>query len=657
VASRSRKAGRWGAIAALLVLALAQAAGAAVTHSDADGTTLLDGRKVFPIVLAKGPEPGSTAPSGADALDEVVAAGASFLKVGPATTVWSQADIDDALANDRAAAARGIHTWINLATLSRATPGSTQDTLLHTVVAALKGDASAGAIGMWKGADEPWWSGIPASSLQFAYCLATSRGGAGWCAGESPIDSDHLWVTIQAPRGTAADLAPYSAVTDIHGVDHYPVTLSNADPDLHGVGRWTATVATATPNEAVWTTLQVCASGSYNASTGQFVLPTRQQERYMIYDAILNGARNLAFYGGNIPGCWSAGDAARGWNWTFWDGVLKPLIQEINASSPIAPALVNPGSSRALTSSDSSMQVMLREGASSDDLWVIAARSGSGSQAVTISGLPSTVTGGSVYTEGRSVPVANGSFTDTFGRWDVHVYHFTPAAPPPAPRPTVTSFAPTSGPVGTAVTITGSGLAGASAVTFAGTPATYTVATDTQLTATVPAGAVTGPIAVTAPGGTVTTSSSFTVTQPVSEPPPSPPPSSSTTTTAPASTTSAPAPGPAAVPPAAPRPALVRLVATGTSTVPAAAVAGRSFTIRLRVATSAGAAVRAGRVACVASVGKTRLRTAASGWRNGLAFCSWKLPKSARGKTLRAVVRVNSRGATLTRTFSRRIGR
>jgi hypothetical protein len=59
------------AVAATLVLA--DAAGEA-TRLDRHGTVVLDGRKVFPIVLAKGPP--------ASGLAEVRAAGVSFLKVG-----------------------------------------------------------------------------------------------------------------------------------------------------------------------------------------------------------------------------------------------------------------------------------------------------------------------------------------------------------------------------------------------------------------------------------------------------------------------------------------------------------------------------------------------------------------------------------------------
>jgi IPT/TIG domain-containing protein len=74
------------------------------------------------------------------------------------------------------------------------------------------------------------------------------------------------------------------------------------------------------------------------------------------------------------------------------------------------------------------------------------------------------------------------------------------------------TFSPTSGPVGTTVTITGTNLTGATSVKFNGVAATFTVNSATQITATVPAGATTGKIEVVAPSGTVTSTTDFTVT-------------------------------------------------------------------------------------------------------------------------------------------------
>jgi len=80
-----------------------------------------------------------------------------------------------------------------------------------------------------------------------------------------------------------------------------------------------------------------------------------------------------------------------------------------------------------------------------------------------------------------------------------------------ASAPTITGFTPTSGPVGTSVTISGTNFTGATAVAFNGVSASFTVTSATTIQATVPTGATTGPLSVTTPGGTGTSANVFTV--------------------------------------------------------------------------------------------------------------------------------------------------
>ncbi len=81
-----------------------------------------------------------------------------------------------------------------------------------------------------------------------------------------------------------------------------------------------------------------------------------------------------------------------------------------------------------------------------------------------------------------------------------------------AAAPTITSFTPTSGPVGTSVVITGTNLTGTSAVRFNGLSATFSAVTATSVTAVVPTGATTGKVSLTTPGGIATSTADFTVT-------------------------------------------------------------------------------------------------------------------------------------------------
>ncbi|HTP66935.1 MAG TPA: IPT/TIG domain-containing protein [Geobacteraceae bacterium] len=89
---------------------------------------------------------------------------------------------------------------------------------------------------------------------------------------------------------------------------------------------------------------------------------------------------------------------------------------------------------------------------------------------------------------------------------------------PTSLSPIISGFSPTSGPVGTSVTISGTNFSttpASNTVKFNGTAATVTSSTASQIITTVPAGATTGPISVTVAGNTATSSTSFTVTSAV----------------------------------------------------------------------------------------------------------------------------------------------
>ncbi len=71
----------------------------------------------------------------------------------------------------------------------------------------------------------------------------------------------------------------------------------------------------------------------------------------------------------------------------------------------------------------------------------------------------------------------------------------------------------TAGKVGSAVNILGTDLTGATSVTFNGTTATFTVASPSLITTTVPAGATTGTVQVVTPGGALSSNAPFRVVQ------------------------------------------------------------------------------------------------------------------------------------------------
>jgi hypothetical protein len=410
----------------------------------ATGALVVAGDKIFPLVLSDGPPLGAKAPNGEDALAELAAGGANFIRAGRGT--WSLESIEQQIAAERAvldaAAAHGLHCWLQLGNAPDLPAGglAAKEQLLTEIVGQLKDHP---ALGAWKGVDEPANPNrparVPAAGLVRAYRKLRQT------------DPDHPVVITQAPVSTPAQLAPYRPAFDITGADIYPVSyppgkhVGGRNRDIGVVGDITRKMVRAAGGKPVWMTLQIAWSGvipteQHPANIPRF--PTLNQERFMAYQAIVDGARGLAFFGGHITQVARPADAQAGWNWTFWDRVLRPLFAELTSPS-VAPALVAPDARKAVKASSKGVEVVTRE--AGGFLYVIAVRRGSGTSRVGFSGLPrrrdgQPIKGGEVLFEYvqeplpppvdpnnqtfRTVSVADGGFRDWFAQHDVHVYRF-----------------------------------------------------------------------------------------------------------------------------------------------------------------------------------------------------------------------------------------
>jgi hypothetical protein len=426
------------------------------------GVLQIDGTDVFPIGFSNPPPLGKKAPSGLDGLKELKAGGASFIRTGRAdwsidsstlgTQIKQERDLEDA------AQAVGLHCWLWLGDTPNlpTTPGSDNEKLLTRITAEFKGHP---ALGAYKGYDEPR---NPFSGNNFIRPAGLKRAKAKL----AELDPDHPVVIIQAPPSPVEDLIPYRGSFDITGADIFPVSyppgrhavgpagpVAGQNRDISLVGDITKKMVQAAGGAPVWTTLQIAWKWATTAESRKNVVPrfpTLFEERFMAYQAIVNGARGLMFFGGHLTHNTRPRDAEAGWNWRFWELVLRPLLQELT-STAVNPILVAPDSAATVTASAADVELTTRQ----DDqfVYVIAVRRGaattmgSPTNQVKFSGLPSKQDGSPItdcqvlfeYAQDplppplgppaqqvfRSVSVTNAGFSDWFGPHDVHVYRFS----------------------------------------------------------------------------------------------------------------------------------------------------------------------------------------------------------------------------------------
>ncbi len=423
---------------------------------DQAGALVVDGEKRFPINLTVVPGPDAKAPNGRPAYAEFADCGVTFMRSGgPA---WNDQTIEKEKAMQSAAAAGGLRCcpWLGW-DLSNFDPGdSNKEAKLRKVIATFK---DSPGMGLWKGADEPDWgnSHNPKNSTpeQVAHVAKILH----------EQDPNHpIWL-VQAPRGTVASLKRYDAGWDVGGIDIYPVSYppgvhsEEKNKELSMVGDFTRMMKSVAGEKPFWMTLQIAFSGVVKPGrTLRF--PTFPDQRFMAYEAIINGARGLTYFGGGLPQTLNDRDRPLGFNWTYFDRVMRPLLDEIGPKSPILPALLAADSSikpsvvsyappkrpvankeeeqnpQAATprqfvrdevaANASAVECLVRE--AGDAIYVLACKKEGPAILVRFSGLPRETHGAGagsvVFEEPRKVDAEHGSFADWFGPFEVHVYRF-----------------------------------------------------------------------------------------------------------------------------------------------------------------------------------------------------------------------------------------
>jgi hypothetical protein len=417
----------------------------AVSIDGATGSLVVNGQKLFPLGFSDPPPLGGAGPGGNDAWAEIASVGANFIRTGRSD--WTLQQVDQQVDQERVrmdhAGAHHLLCWPRLTEAAGNLPTTTNSPAEQLLVRIVNGLKNHPALGAWKGVDEPANPNRPAPVPAAGLVRAYNR--------LKQLDRDHPLVITQAPLGTVDDLIRYRPAFDITGADIYPIGYPPGEhsdlpnKDISVVGDVTKKMVRAAGAKPIWMTLQIAWSGILPRKQHPDLVPrfpTLHEERFMVYQAIVNGARGLVFFGGDLTPVMRPRDAQLGWNWTFWQLVLRPLLIEL-ASPSVRPALVAP-TVTGVQASAADVELTARDDGTF--LYVIAVRrSATVTNRVTFTRLPrrrngTPIGGGEVVFEYAQTPlpppidptkqtfrritVANNSFSDWFAPHDTHIYRF-----------------------------------------------------------------------------------------------------------------------------------------------------------------------------------------------------------------------------------------
>lgn len=373
---------------------------------DKNNRFLLNGKPWFPICFApKAPPLRAKDPSGRDALAVLREGGVDLFRLNMNSP-------DDPTCRQYLdwAAENGMYTFFFLREYTLFDPAAPErPEILRSLIERYKYHP---AVAFWKNVDEPAWGGADPEGMLQAYKLIKE------------LDPDHpVWV-VHAPRNTLEVLRQYADVCDITGLDIYQISVPKGknshlpNKEISVVGDYAKWMSKSVDGKKPFImVLQVCWSG-VTPPKNELVMPTLHQTRFMVYQAIINGSSGISFFGMSVA--LQGKDAEYGYNWTHWNEVMVPLLKEINRDSELYPALVRPDSKIPLrVSGADDIEFCARE--VGDYLYILACKREGARADIKFSGKPLNGDIQVLY-ENRTVKAQSGSFTDSFGPNDVHVY-------------------------------------------------------------------------------------------------------------------------------------------------------------------------------------------------------------------------------------------
>lgn len=246
-------------------------------------------------------------------------------------------------------------------------------------------------------------------------------------------DPDHILWLNHAPRNSIAAMRHHNRAVDLAGCDIYPVPglphVGHSDLQVQGVtavGAYTRRMADAAPGKGVAMVLQGFGWADINEAfveqekrtqLGVIRRPNWHETRFMAYDAIVNGANAILYWGTN----YIEKDSQ------FWKDLLR-LAREL---TPLQPALVapsvTPGPLAVAADGYGSVdeggpRLMLKE--VDQEYVLIAVNEHLSPVAFTVRDLPRNLEGKNLYRLGtdESQIITGRGFRDGMGRESVHVY-------------------------------------------------------------------------------------------------------------------------------------------------------------------------------------------------------------------------------------------